>query len=129
MTDSPVVLDSSAWISHFTAHATSAQIETHLSRSRDVIVPSLVVYEVYRQLHRRIGPKEALAIIAPMQDGRVASFDEELALLAAELSVQYRLGTADAAIYATVVRYEAKLITLDNDFKNLPRCVVVGSAS
>lgn len=126
MTDSLVVLDSSAWISHFTAHATSAQIETHLSRSRDVIVPSLVVYEVYRQLHRKIGLKEALAIIAPMQDGRVVAFDEELALLAAELSVQYRLGTADAAIYATVVRYEAKFITLDNDFRGLPLCVVVG---
>lgn len=126
---SAIILDSSAWLSHFTAHSTSAQIEPHLSRSHDVIVPSLVVYEVYRQLYRKIGPKDALSIIVPMQEGRVVAFDEGLALLAAELSVQHRLGTADAAIYATAVLYRAKFITLDNDFRDLPQCVIIGSGN
>lgn len=119
-----VILDS-AWLSHFTGHSTSAKIDPYFNRSHHILVPTVVTYEVYRQLHRKLGPKEAILILAPMQESEVIPFDAELALLAAELSTQYRLGTADAAIYATAVRFETDLITLDNDFRGLPRCVVL----
>jgi predicted nucleic acid-binding protein len=123
----PVILDSSAWISHFTGHSTSAKIEPYVSRSHTLLVPTVVIYEVYRQLYRKLGPKEAISILGPMQEADVVAFDGELALLAAEMSVQHRLGTADAAIYATAEWYKAELVTLDNDFRGLPRCIVIGA--
>jgi predicted nucleic acid-binding protein len=60
------------------------------------------------------------------EDGNVVLLDHEIALMAAEIRRRHKLGTADAVIYATALASDATLVTLDNDFRNLPQCVVVG---
>ena len=51
---------------------------------------------------------------------QVVSLNEELALEAADLSLQYGLAMADAVVYATARHYEALLVTSDADFAELP---------
>ena len=62
----------------------------------------------------------ALRIVAHMKRGRVVDLDVELSLLAAKLSLEYKLPMADSIILATAHKYEAVLWTQDGDFKKIP---------
>ncbi|MCU0863620.1 MAG: type II toxin-antitoxin system VapC family toxin [Planctomycetes bacterium] len=58
----------------------------------------------------------ALEAVALMRQGKVIVLDERLALVAAEISLQERLPTADSIILATARAHEATLWTQDADF-------------
>ena len=47
-----------------------------------------------------------------------------IALLAADLHLQYKLATADAIVYATARKHGAELLTCDVNFKGLPGVVL-----
>jgi predicted nucleic acid-binding protein len=51
----------------------------------------------------------------------VISIDSEIALLASDISKQYKLPMADSIIYATAVLWDAELYTQDVHFENLDR--------
>jgi predicted nucleic acid-binding protein len=52
----------------------------------------------------------------------VVPLDTKIALLAADMYSRYRLGTADAIVYAAAVAHGADLLTCDGHFDGLP-CV------
>ena len=121
------LLDSSVWITFFEEGAAAAALEKYMQKPGGVLVPTLVLHEVYHQLLKKLDEKEALYFVAQMEeDGNVVFLDHEIALMAAEIRRRHKLGTADAVIYATALASDATLVTLDNDFRNLPQCVVVG---
>lgn len=120
-----ILVDSSGWIEYLAGRAGASSIEKYLLRTASLIVPTLVIYEVFRQLIKKVDEREALVAVTQMEKGRVTVLNHEIALSAAQLSLQYKLGTADAVIYATARYYNAKLVTLDNDFRNLPDCLVI----
>lgn len=119
------LVDSSGWIEYFTGGPRGGRFSSPISQNDHLVVPTVVIYEVYRHLTKKIGSKEALFFATQMGKGQVAGLDQGLALLAAEVSLQYRLGTVDALIYATALSHRAILMTLDNDFRGLPECLVV----
>ena len=120
------LIDSSAWIAYFESRPAASSIEKYMEKPGAVLIPSLVIYEVYRKLHQKLSAKEALFFISQMEDGNiVVSLDSDLSLRAAEISLEFKLGMADAIIYSTALAHKAKLITLDNDFRNLPDCLVI----
>jgi predicted nucleic acid-binding protein len=55
-----------------------------------------------------------------MQQGAVVDLDAPLALVAARLSIEYRLPMADSVILATARSQAAILWTQDADFKGIP---------
>lgn len=121
------LLDSSVWITFFEEGTGAAALDKYLQGREGVIVPTLVLHEVYRQLLKKLDEKEALYFVAQMEeDGNVVALDSETALMAAEIRHRHGLGTADAVIYATALISGATLVSLDNDFRNLPQCVVIG---
>ena len=121
------LLDSSVWITFFEEGAAASALEKYMQKPGGVLVPTLVLHEVYHQLLKKLDEKEALYFVAQMEeDGNVVLLDHEIALMAAEIRRRHKLGTADAVIYATALASDATLVTLDNDFRNLPQCVVVG---
>lgn len=120
-----ILLDSSAWIAYFTGQPAAKAIDPYIASA--LVVPTIVLYEVYRRLTKSVGPQEAIIFIAQMEDKQVVPLNSELALQAAELSLQHNLATADAVVYATALTHQAKIITLDNDFRKLPGCEVLGS--
>lgn len=123
------LVDSSGWIAYFIGHKAAPSFEKYLFNSKDLIVPSLVLYEVYRHLLKKISEQEAIFFLTQMQDGNVVPLGTDLALQAAELSLKFNLGTADAVIYASALTHKAKLVTLDYDFRSLPGCQVIGLES
>lgn len=120
------LVDSSGWIEYFLDDPHAAQFEKFLLQTDSLIVPTLVLYEVYRQLIKNVDEKEALFAVTQMEKGKIVPLDQDLSLYAAEVSLKYKLGTADAVIYATALSHKAKLMTLDNDFRGLPECLVIG---
>lgn len=66
------------------------------------------------------GEDKADSVIAFTETCVVADLDTATALSAAELSVRYKLATADAIVYATALAHDADLLTCDRHFENLP---------
>jgi predicted nucleic acid-binding protein len=54
-----------------------------------------------------------------MQRSQVAAIDQELALTAADLSLEHGLAMADAIVLATARKFRAELVTSDGDFQGL----------
>lgn len=119
------LVDSSGWIEYLEESPRTPSFEKYLLQTNSLIVPTLVIYEVFRQLIKKVDEREALLAVTQMKKGLVVPLDPEIALYAAQLSLKHKLGTADAVIYATALDQNAKLVTSDNDFRDLPGCLVI----
>jgi len=113
------VIDSSAWIEYFVDGPNAGFFAKPVGDLEALLVPSVVILEVYRYILRHRGRQEALEAAAAMRQGRVVDLDESLAIEAAELGASYRLPLVDSIIYASAVANEATLWTQDADFDGL----------
>lgn len=114
------VVDSSGWIEYYFEGPLASLYAKHLENFKNVIIPAVVLYEVYKKMKLEKGETVAVSIAALMQQCKVIPLDEEIALLAADYSLQYKLAMADAIVYATAQREEVPLMTSDKDLKDLP---------
>lgn len=115
-----ILLDSSAWIEFFTGGPKSARLERLLDRPRQILTPTVVLYEVYKKLKRERGEEAALAAVAQLTQTLVVPLDEPTALLAADLSLSYAIPMADAMVAAAAKGHGAKVLTFDADFEKIP---------
>jgi toxin FitB len=81
-----------------------------------LIVPVLVLYELFKKVLRERGEQPALEVHGLLSLANVVDVDAELATAAARLP----LPLADSIIYATAGRYNAILWTQDEHFQDLP---------
>ena len=114
------VIDSSCWIEIFASGSLVKKCQKELSSCNTIVVPSLVIFEVYKKVKQSISDESGLSVTSYLSQFEVHSLTREVALLAADLSLQYKLGTADSLILAHTHEVSAELITLDNDFRGLP---------
>jgi toxin FitB len=110
------VVDSSAWLEYLTAGPHAARFAPAIEDSKRLIVPVIVLYEVFKKVLRERGEQEALQVAGAMHAGKVVPVDATLTLDAA----RYALPLADSLIYATAQRAGAVLWTQDVDFEGLP---------
>lgn len=115
-----VLFDSSCWLEYFARSPLCAPYRERLERSTSIILPTIVVHEVFRKLLREAGEEAALRAIAYMQAATLVELDAELALLSARLGVESGLPLADSVLYASARRFRAVVITHDAHFKDLP---------
>ena len=81
-----------------------------------MIVPTVVLYEVFKRLRAQIGSVIADDAANFMQQGKLTGLDARLALTAAT----HKLPFADSIIYATALQHDATLWTQDAHFDGLP---------
>ena len=110
------VVDSSAWLEYLTAGAQAAHFASAIEDSKRLIVPVIVLYEVFKKVLRERGEHEALQVAGVMHTGKVVPINASLVLAAA----RYQLPMADSLIYATAQRIGATVWTQDEDFNGLP---------
>jgi predicted nucleic acid-binding protein len=120
-----VVVDSSGWLEYLTEGEKAEAFAPYLADDRVVIVPSVVIYEVRKILALKKSKTLADMFISNALRRTIASFDDDLAVKSAELSVGYKLAMADAIIYATANHFQVELITADSHFANLPGVTVL----
>ncbi len=115
------VVDSSAWLEYMANGPGASFFAKPIEDTSRLVVPTLVVYEVFKRILQQRSEPEALQVIAVMKQGQVIDLDMSIALRAAKLSVQHRLPMADAIILATTQACEGTLWTQDADFEGLPK--------
>ena len=114
------VVDSSAWLEYFADGPNAAAFSRPIEANRSLIVPSLSLYEVFKQVSQQRSEDQALRAIAVMEQGTVVDLDRATALEAARLSIEHRIAMADSVMLATAQRHKATLWTQDSDFDGLP---------
>ncbi len=113
------VVDSSAWLEYFADGPNAPYFTKAILKTNELVVPTIVVHEVFKKVLRERGEDEALRIAAVLQQGQVADLDVRVALDAARLGAELELPLADAAILATTRAYDAVLWTQDADFEGM----------
>ncbi len=116
----PTIVDSSGWIEYFIGGPNADRFAAAIENTDELIVPAITLTEVYRWMLREASESEALAAAAAMKQGKVVPLDDQLSILAAEISHRYNLPLADGIIYTTAKHHGAELITQDADMEGLP---------
>ncbi len=113
------VIDSSVWLEYFANGPNARFFASAIEDTEQLIVPTLVLYEVFKRVLRQTDENRALHAVATIQQGTVVDLDAPIALSAARISVDLRLPMADSVILATARAHDATLWTQDEDFKVL----------
>lgn len=119
------VVDSSGWIEYFSGGGKATEYEPHICKVNELIIPALVIFEVYKKIKNTLNEESAVFSVTQMQRGQLVPLDDELAMFAADLSLKHKLAMADSIIYATAQLHDAHLYTSDADFKHLPDVTVI----
>ncbi|WP_019021697.1 type II toxin-antitoxin system VapC family toxin [Thioalkalivibrio sp. ALE23] len=114
------VVDSSAWLEYFADGPNAEVFADAIETTRELIVPTISLYEVFKRVLQQRGEAAALQAAALMQQGELVELTGPLALSAANLGNQHGLPLADSIIYATARAHQADLWTQDADFDGLP---------
>jgi predicted nucleic acid-binding protein len=120
-----VLVDSSGWIEFFTDGPLAAGYSKYLKDLSKVVVPTIVIYEVYKKIKKEKTEEEALLAVSLINRTSVIPLSESIALLAADLSLKHLLPMADAIVYATALEENCKVVTSDTHFKGLDRVVLI----
>ncbi|GAH94766.1 unnamed protein product [marine sediment metagenome] len=113
------VIDASGWLEYLADGPLAAQYEKYLAKSEAVITPSIAISEVYQKVKKAKGAEVALSVVAQMEKTTVIGLDEEIALLAGDLTLAHSLALPQAIAYATALREKAQLITANPHLKGL----------
>lgn len=114
------VVDSSAWLEYFADGPNAAAYARPIEATRQLIVPTVSLFEVFKRVSQQRDEDEALRAVAIMEQGRVVDLDRATALEAARLSIAHCIPMADSIMLATAQRHRATLWTQDADFAGLP---------
>jgi toxin FitB len=114
------LLDSSGWIEYFANGPNAERFAPVVADTSALLVPTIVLHEVFRWADREGGELAAQRCVLAMQAGTVVPLDADLAIAAARLSRRHKLPTADSIIYATAQSRGAIVWTQDDDFTTLP---------
>jgi len=123
-----IIIDSSGWIEYFTNGPLIKRYKEYIADATGIIVPTIVIYEVYKKIKRDASEKDALRAARYLTDQTTAPLTESIALTAAELGLEYSLHLADSIIYATAFERGCKLVTSDAHFEGLPNVVYIKKA-
>ena len=90
-----------------------------MADERSLVVPAISIFEVFKWVLREYGEAQAIQAAAVMQRGQVVDLDSRLALAAAQLSHSLQLPMADSIILPTARDHQARLHTMDSDFRGM----------
>lgn len=113
------VVDSSGWIEFFTNGSNAALFAPPIRDIDNLIVPSICIYEVFKRVLLELNEDEAVNTIGQMSLGEIVDLDRNIAIHAAQISLEIKLAMADSIILATARAHNAILWTQDEHFKGL----------
>ena len=113
------IVDASGWIEFFLAGANGPTFKPVIENTRELLVPSVNMYEVHRVLSRKLPVELRDVCLEVMRRAPVIELNDERAIAASELSLKHGLAMADAAIYAIALEHKAVLWTQDADYQGL----------
>ena len=115
-----IIVDSCGWLEWFTDGKLANKYRKYLADQENLLMPAIILYEVYKILKREVNEEKALLAVGYMKNSPVIPLDERLALSAADIALQENLAMADAIIVATSRLHNCTIISSDSDLKNQP---------
>ncbi|MBM4422904.1 MAG: type II toxin-antitoxin system VapC family toxin [Chloroflexi bacterium] len=113
------IVDSSGWIEYVADEANADFFERAIIDTDNLLVPTVCLYEVFKRVLQEYGEERALEATGLMLLGGVVDFDRQIAIQAAQISLESRLAMADSIILATARARNATLWTQDEHFENV----------
>ena len=113
-----VIVDSCGWLEWFTDGRLAGEYQEYLADQDNLLVPAIILYEVYKILKREVGEEKALLAAGYMKNSPVIPLDENIALAAADIALQENLAMADAIIVAVSRFHNCTIISSDVDLKD-----------
>jgi len=110
------VVDSSGWLEYFADGPNAAFFSPAIEATRELLVPTLSLYEVFKRVLQQRGDGQALQAVALMQQGQIVDLTAAIALSAAKASIERRLPMADSIMLVTAQTHGAAFWTQDADF-------------
>ena len=110
------VVDSSGWLEYFADGHNAAFFAPAIEATRELLVPTLSLYEVFKRVLQQRGENQALQAVALMQQGQIVDLTAAVALSAAKASIERRLPMADSIMLSTARLHGAVFWTQDADF-------------
>ena len=114
------LVDSSAWLEYFADGPNAGFFATAIEKINELIVPTIVIFEVFKRVLQQRTARAALETIAILRQGRLVELTGNLAIAAANISHRQKLPMADSIIIATARAENAVIWTQDADFEGLP---------
>lgn len=115
-----IIVDSCGWLEWFSDGKLAGEYEKYLADPDSLLIPAIILFEVYKVLKREVGEEKALLAAGYMKNSPVLPIDETLALAAADIALKDNLAMADAIIVAAARATDCKIITSDADLKDQP---------
>ena len=113
------LVDSSAWLEYFADGPNAGFFATAIEKINELIVPTIVIFEVFKRVLQQRTARAALETIAILRQGRLVELTGNLAIAAASISHRQKLPMADSIIIATARAENAVIWTQDADFEGL----------
>ena len=110
------VVDSSGWLEYFADGPNATFFAPAIEATRELLVPTLSLYEVFKRVLQQRGDGQALQAVALMQQGQIVDLTAAIALSAAKASIERRLPMADSIMLVTARLHGATFWTQDADF-------------
>jgi predicted nucleic acid-binding protein len=110
------VVDSSGWLEYFADGPNAAFFAPAIEVPRELLVPTLSLYEVFKRVLQQRGEGQALQAVALMQQGQVVDLTAAIARSAAKAGIERRLPMADSIMLVTAQAHGAVFWTQDADF-------------
>ncbi len=114
-----IILDSSCWLEYFLNGKHADNFASVIEKNDEIIIPAIVLHEVFKVAIRASGEDSALAAAGALQQFPIIPVDENIAMFSAKIGQQLGLAMADSMILATAQIHHATLWTQDADFKGL----------
>ena len=112
-----IIVDSCGWLEWFTDGSLADQYQEYLADPENILLPAIILYEVYKILKRNVGEEKALLAAGYMKNSTIIPLDDTLALAAADIALHEKLAMADAIIVAVSMACNCRIISSDADFK------------
>jgi toxin FitB len=113
------VVDSSGWLEYLADGPNADFFAKAIITTADLVVPTLILYEVFKRVLQQRDEDDALQAVALMQQGTIVELTARLALSAARISLNEKIPMANSIILATARAYGATLWSQDSDFENI----------
>jgi predicted nucleic acid-binding protein len=119
-----MILDSSVLLQILLAQKLAKKCEAAIDWKTSAI-PTLCLYEIYKKLRSKLTEDECMEAMSPLHVLPKLELTETVALTASDLSLEFKLGMADAIVLAHARIQRKTLITMDNDFVSIAGVLVI----
>ena len=123
-----ILVDSCGWIEYFGEGPLAEEYATVIEKTKknEIVTPTIVIYEVYKKMKCVKGEDKAIDAYAQLSLTRVVELTSSLCLRAADISINFGIGMADAIVVATANECEAQIVTSDQHFRKINDVKFIG---